>query len=62
MESYLDFKARRLAELMPMNVAQLKEIVREEHICLGHVTRKADIRNEIIGHEWYVMNMESDAS
>lgn len=48
--------------LMRLTVRELRRIAREEGVCLGYASRKADVVREIVGHRRYLDYMRREDS
>ncbi len=46
--------------LMRLTLRELRRVAREEGVCLGYVTRKADVVGEIVAHRHYVEHMRQE--
>lgn len=46
--------------LMRLTLRELRLVAREEGVCLGYVTRKADVVGKIVAHRCYVEHMRQE--
>lgn len=48
--------------LTRLTVRELRRVAREEGVCLGYASRKADVVGEIVAHRRYVDYMRPEGS
>lgn len=48
--------------LMRLTLRELRRVARDEGVCLGYATRKADVVGEIVAHRHYVEHMRQEES
>ena len=48
--------------LMRLTARELRQVARDEGVCLGHARRKADVVGEIVAHRGYVDYMRREGS
>lgn len=53
-------EAAMRASLMRLTLRELRRVAREDGVCLGYVTRKADVVGEIVAHRHYVEHMRQE--
>ena len=46
--------------LMRLTVSELRRVAREEGVCLGYASRKADVVGEIVAHRHYMEHMRQE--
>ena len=46
--------------LMRLTLRELRRLARDEGVCLGYETRKADVVGEIVAHRCYVEHMRQE--
>lgn len=46
--------------LMRLTLRELRRVAREEGVCLGYASRKADVVGEIVAHRHYVEHMRHE--
>ena len=46
--------------LMRLTLRELRRVAREEGVCLGYASRKADVVGEIVAHRHYMEHMRQE--
>ena len=46
--------------LMRLTLRELRRVAREEGVCLGYASRKADVVGKIVAHRHYVEHMRHE--
>lgn len=46
--------------LMRLTLRELRRVTREEGVCLGYASRKADVVGEIVAHRHYMEHMRHE--